>query len=252
MYNNGDSIIAASTYSYNSKNQLIKELKTNSKGEVLETNIVYPEDKPADPVAWRMLQTNDIHNILEQSEKVNGELVSKRINHYQELSGEIFVPSKTQLMNTKTLADEDAVVYHQYDSKGNVLSFSRANGTVINYIWSYAGKYPVAEIKGPAYQDIVPLLGGTNAISTFSNLVEPSKVQVDSFLSPIRDAIASNNLGAIEITSFSYDSLLGITSETDPAGRTTFYEYDSFGRLKLIKDDKGAIKKKIDYNYRNN
>ncbi|MGJ1448747.1 hypothetical protein ACR79S_20275 [Sphingobacterium spiritivorum] len=52
------------------------------------------------------------------------------------------------------------------------------------------------------------------------------------------------------ITSYTYDPLIGMTSETDPSGRTTFYEYDGFGRLSVVKDDIGNIIKKICYNYK--
>lgn len=51
------------------------------------------------------------------------------------------------------------------------------------------------------------------------------------------------------ITTYTYEPLIGMTSQTHAAGRTTFYEYDSFGRLKTIRDqDKNAIKT-LDYQY---
>ena len=52
-----------------------------------------------------------------------------------------------------------------------------------------------------------------------------------------------------EFTSFSYIPLLGIISKCDINGRTTYYEYDAFNRLHLIKDDDGNIIKRICYNY---
>lgn len=53
-----------------------------------------------------------------------------------------------------------------------------------------------------------------------------------------------------EITTYTYKPLIGLTSTTDPKGMTTYYEYDSFQRLKYIKDQNGNILKSYDYHYK--
>jgi YD repeat-containing protein len=51
------------------------------------------------------------------------------------------------------------------------------------------------------------------------------------------------------VTIYTYLPMVGMTSETDPAGKVTFYEYDSLQRLKLIRDQNGKILKQYDYQY---
>ncbi len=53
-----------------------------------------------------------------------------------------------------------------------------------------------------------------------------------------------------QMGSFTYDTGMGLTSVTDPNNRSTFYQYDELGRLKLIKDDQGKILKTYQYNYK--
>jgi YD repeat-containing protein len=48
---------------------------------------------------------------------------------------------------------------------------------------------------------------------------------------------------------YTYDPIIGITSATDENNVSTYYQYDAFGRLSLMKDDKGNILKKYDYMY---
>lgn len=51
-----------------------------------------------------------------------------------------------------------------------------------------------------------------------------------------------------QMTTYTYRPLVGMASQTDPSGITTFYQYDGFGRLNTIKDEKGNIVRKICYN----
>jgi YD repeat-containing protein len=51
------------------------------------------------------------------------------------------------------------------------------------------------------------------------------------------------------MATYTYQPLVGMTSETDPNNRTTYYEYDAFNRLTIVKNQDGHIIKKICYNY---
>lgn len=51
------------------------------------------------------------------------------------------------------------------------------------------------------------------------------------------------------MVSYTYDPLIGLSSSIDVRGVPTYFEYDSFQRLKNIKDQDGAIVKHYGYNY---
>ena len=52
-----------------------------------------------------------------------------------------------------------------------------------------------------------------------------------------------------QLTTFTYNPLVGMTSQTDPAGRTTTYEYDGLGRLLRTRDEQGRILSQQQYHY---
>lgn len=57
-------------------------------------------------------------------------------------------------------------------------------------------------------------------------------------------------IGAM-MTTYTYEPLIGMTSETDSNGYSLYYEYDSFGRLMFIRDHNHKLLKYFNYNYKN-
>jgi YD repeat-containing protein len=64
------------------------------------------------------------------------------------------------------------------------------------------------------------------------------------------DDIQLHPVGA-QMSTYTYDPLLGMTSQTDPAGVITYYEYDAFGRLSVIRDHNRNLLKQMKYKYKN-
>jgi len=52
------------------------------------------------------------------------------------------------------------------------------------------------------------------------------------------------------MSTYTYEPLVGMTSAIDDSGKTVYYEYDTFQRLMLVKDQNGDIIKKYDYHYK--
>lgn len=52
-----------------------------------------------------------------------------------------------------------------------------------------------------------------------------------------------------QMTTYTYNPLIGMTSQCDARNNITYYDYDGFGRLRRIKDEDGKILKQYDYQY---
>ena len=128
--------------------------------------------------------------------------------------------------------------YYQYDTHGNILEQSKANDVLNTYIWGYNNTFPVAEVTGASYNDVIVLLNQNVLQNPFSDQVLRDELQ------KIRQ-----NFPYAVVTSFTYKPLVGITSVTDVRNSTTYYEYDNFGRLQRIKDRDNNIVRAFDYKY---
>lgn len=55
-----------------------------------------------------------------------------------------------------------------------------------------------------------------------------------------------------QVKSYTYDPVMGMTSAIDASGYMKLYDYDGFGRLKRIRNEKGNVEKQFLYNYKGN
>jgi YD repeat-containing protein len=144
---------------------------------------------------------------------------------------------------------ETRLNYDSYDINGNIMGVSKSNDEKEIYIWGYNGNYPVAKIVNGDYPTVESLLGRWAAVRNFSLQPAPTDAEVKAFLSPLINS-ATAKAQKMLVTIYTYAPLIGMTSQTDPTSKTTYYEYDSFGRLKVVRDDKGNILKTFDYHYK--
>ena len=135
---------------------------------------------------------------------------------------------------------EDRLKYHAYDSYGNPLEVSQNLGSHTSYLWGYDEQYPVAKVENATYSQLI----GTGIILTTVNNSSTTDANMRAELNKLRNLTGSN------ATTYTYDPLIGMTSMTDPSGYTTYYEYDSFNRLKFVENKDSKVLKSYDYHYK--
>lgn len=53
------------------------------------------------------------------------------------------------------------------------------------------------------------------------------------------------------MTTYTYEPLIGIITQSDINNRINYYEYDAMGRLMLVRDTDGNVVKTLTYYYKN-
>ncbi len=143
--------------------------------------------------------------------------------------------------------------YDQYDNKGNILQYSEKGLKPVTIVWGYNQSQPIAKIEGVKISDIPQSLINTIVSAADTDGQQGTDDSEQTLLTAL-DAFRSNsNLSNYQITTYSYNPLIGVTSITPPSGIREIYIYDSANRLKEIRQDSatGKLLKTFKYNYKN-
>ncbi len=250
------SMILTNTYKGSTLPYLLsKQIHERVDGSIKSVWYNYPSDMVAlgkDPnnVYSDMVSRNMLSPLVEQIDTVAGSQVLLTKTNYDKFNTNngfaagIIMPANIEVKvgaNPSSLTD----VFNSYDFQGNLIESQPAFGAKITYIYSYNNRYPVARIVNANRATIESILGGANAVNTFSSLANPSKAVIDAFLEPLNKPYHN-----FQVTSSTYKPLIGMTSQTDPRGKTTFYEYDGFQRLEVVRDQNNKIVQSYTYHYK--
>jgi len=265
-------------YEYN-KNKLIhSETFTTSDGMLIKSEFRYPYDvvagvknvsidKPLYPY-YKLLEDNVLNRLIEKVVRKNDKVISVDINKYSNINvgndQYRVLPIETYHLESNTplssynkfnfyvnglyeVMDPSCklqVSYLKYDHYNNPIIIKDRTGEVV-YLWSYMGQYPIAEIKNATYTDVASVLS-ESFINGLSDKIVPSDSDYEAI------GALRRSLSEAMISTYTYKPLVGMTRATDPRGVTTYYDYDSFGRLKETYIMEGGAKKVVqayDYHY---
>ncbi len=135
-------------------------------------------------------------------------------------------------------------VFDLFDEHGNLQQFHAANNFYTCYIWGYGYQFPIAKIENAGYTSV------ESALQSLGYSITSLQTKTASELKQIFNNLRSHpNMEQAMVSSYTYDPLFGLTSQTGPDGLEQKYEYDDFGRLETIREGHDYILKHFDYNY---
>ncbi|MFY0602123.1 MAG: RHS repeat protein [Cyclobacteriaceae bacterium] len=281
-------ITTTESYTYNQFGQLSSVSSTDSDGvSVMKTEFSNLLDgmEEIDPINFSILTTDGIQGLidsmteplldawsksaiklmddknvtnspLETKKYVDQTLVQKsRINYYNETIADgslIPLPKRFESLNINTGLMEVGGEVSKRDDLGNVEEIKSRAGVITSYIWGYDKTYPVAKIDNASYSLVTSHVSAIQAASDSDDdtCLEGEGCDEDALRVLFENLRNDTNLQNAFITTYTYDPLIGITSQTDPNGKTFYYEYDSFGRLMHVRDFEGNLLSKHDYHYK--
>ncbi|MBN2763504.1 MAG: hypothetical protein JXR41_10465 [Bacteroidales bacterium] len=139
----------------------------------------------------------------------------------------------------------------QYDDKGNPVEAIGRDGITRSFIWAYNKDKLVIKAENVSYQNLSSAVSSIQSnlesylTGTIGNMTtDTQKNAWKSFNTSLRSALSS-----AVISTFTYKTLVGMTSQTGPDGVTIYYTYDSLGRLESVKNDDRKLLNKYTYHY---
>lgn len=243
--------------------QLTRTEKVASTSEETKQIFKYPPDVEQTSIMQSLIDQYRIGEIIENQKEVKSigapswALVSTSKKHYKDWGGGFIHPDyfETSIYNNSPEIRER---YHNIDlDNGNPLEYSKEDDFHESIIWGYGKTQPVIKGENVTYSDLLNATNQTNSnleqllsISGIGDLTTQSqRDQWKDFNTTLRSNVMLQNA---LITTYTYKSLVGITSETDPAGVTTYYEYDDYGRLLCVRNNDYNIVTKYEYHYKGN
>lgn len=169
------------------------------------------------------------------------------------------LPKSVLSTNLLTGITKTEVTYDQYDNKGNLEQYTTKDGVPVTIIWGYHQTQPIAKIEGAFYpspalrsgeipQNLVNII--INASNDDADDTATGNPKEEDLLIALDNFRTHSQLSAYQITTYTYDPLIGVRSITPPSGIREIYNYDNANRLQSVKDINGNILKEYDYNYK--
>ncbi len=241
---NGKTLKTVEDITYNTRDYPIKQKATFADNTITETTFSYAHEKNNQ----RLINANIIGIPLQTITKKDNVMVSNIETKYDNPLS--LLPSSVISTDLQNVISTE-VTYDQYDLKGNLQQYTTKDGISTVIIWGYNQTQPIAKIEGAKLTDIQQSLIDAIVNASNTDALAASGNDETAFLSALNAFRANTALSGYQITTYTYDPLVGVRSITSPSGISEFYVYDSANRLEKVIDVNGKVLKEMKYNYKN-
>lgn len=237
--------------SYNSVPLLSSKNISFANNDVYSKAYKYASDKQIQ----KLIDANIVSLPVETEVKKNGKIINKSEIKYDNPAN--LYPSSAVDYDVDGNNSVATITYDLYDDKGNLLQFTNKYGIPVTLLWGYKGTEPIAKVEGISYADLSTKLGFSNTNTGYKTLDIVTKSDADTndsyetqTLLPSLKLFRQNNLlKDYQITTYTYDPLVGLKTITSASGHKENYKYDGTNKLEKITDQNDNIVKEFKYKY---
>jgi RHS Repeat len=205
-------------FGHNTQNFQTSTLKTlNSAGDTLKTEMKYPHDFASNTTYAGMILKNQLNAVIEQNDYVwkvgstSYEFLKKKKTNFAQFHGAFYAPATLETQYSGGSLTQEMSINYANDAL--ITSISERNGITTALTW-----YGASDI------------GKRDLLKTM---------------------VKADGNGIAQTTSYDYQPLVGMITQTDPRGLSSTFEYDALNRLQTVKDATGKILKNYSYQYAN-
>ncbi|TSE02877.1 PKD domain-containing protein, partial [Aquimarina algiphila] len=241
-------IIKNSAYTYdNPYGQLKTQTTTDSDNKTLTTAYSYPYDKNS-TVNNLLVAQNRITTPVETQSKENTTILGTQVTEFIDWGNGIVLPGITKVAKGGD-TPEPRLTYHKYDTQGNPLEVSQVDGRHIMYVWGYNNTQPIVKIDNASYTGIpAAVMTLIDQLKTTSD-TEDTAVEETTMRTLFKNLREHAYFANAQISGYTYDPLIGVTSMTSPQGQTAYYRYDDMNRMQYALDQNQHVVQQVRYNY---
>lgn len=234
-HTNNGSISTTEALTYNENGLVTQRTSTGAKNTY--TTYTYPSMSDQNPIVQQMLSNKMLSTVLQSTTKTTGSSsfdVSGYKVDYADFNACGILPSclyRLSVVNGIGSGFEQEEQVLSYTSNGNPVETVDRSGMHTVYLWGYNDSHPVAMIKNATSSQVATVLGSSSG-TALNGHADGLGTSLRTLLSTIQNAMVST---------WTFCPLVGMTSETDASGMSTYYSYDTLGRLTEIYRYEGNI-----------